>query len=548
VSPQSQDVARGLPDGLVEAFADPQTFPGDSSPITSIETHISHLALTEDRVYKMRKAVRFDFLDFSRREARVRDCLDEVRLNRRLAPGVYLGVAPIEEREGSFRVGAPIEPSAFDRVASDRDCEWVVVMRRLSPGRDAQSLLEHGELAELQIDALARHLAAFHRAERLDAAPEREAPDPVAAVHENLSSLGKLVGEDGADRCGQLVRRVRAFESVHGERLNERFGEKRWVDGHGDLRLEHVWYEDPLQPEVIDCVEFSTALRQIDAASDVAFLAMDLRFRGAHALAERFLARYASAADDFGIFSVLRYYEAYRAAVRAKVSALREAQQTTGAAASATSVGAQATAYLELAIRILDEKRRGLLIATTGCVGSGKSSVAEELARRLPAVVISSDVVRKQLPGDTPESSQPGAWGTGRYRIEERTRIYGLLLERAEHVLRSGRHVILDASFAERAWREGLASWAEERDLAPWLIRADCSDEVIHGRLVERRRLGRSASDAGPELLAASRRAYEEPSEWPACRRRCIDTGAQNWRETAVGSVAADLRAAALAC
>ncbi|NNL84899.1 MAG: AAA family ATPase [Myxococcales bacterium] len=547
MSPQAQDVARGLPDGLVEAFADPRTFSGGGSPITGIETHISHLALTEDRVYKLRKDVCFDFLDFSRREARVRDCLDEVRLNRRLAPGVYLGVAPAERREGSFRIGAPIEPSAFDRVASDSDCEWVVVMRRLSPGRDAESLLERGALTEPQIDALAHHLAAFHRAERLDARPEEEVPDPAAAVRENLSSLRKLIGGEGADRCKRLARRVRAFESLHGKRLRERLAEKRWVEGHGDLRLEHVWYEDRLHPEVIDCVEFSAALRQIDAANDVAFLAMDLRFRGAHALAERFLAQYASAADDFGIFSVLRYYEAYRAAVRAKVSALRQSQQA-GGDASAASGGARAMAYLELAVRILDEGRRGLLIATTGCVGSGKSSLARELARRLPAVVISSDIVRKHLSGDAPESPEPAGWGTGRYRLEERTRIYGLLLERAEHVLRSGRHVILDASFAERAWRGGLASWAEERDFAPWLIRADCSDEVIHERLVERRRIGRSASDAGPELLAASRRAYEEPSEWPACRRRCIDTGVQNWRETAVAAVAADLRAAALAC
>ncbi len=517
-----------LPDGLVAAL---DTI---GSPVERIETHISHLALTEGRVYKLRKAVAFDFVDFGRRETRMRDCWNEVLLNRRLAPRVYLGVAPFEPYENGFRVGEIVDPARMPVETAERDCEWVVVMRRLPTGRDAESLWHRGDLAEEHVDRLAEHLARFHRDSRSD----RGSGDPTDTVRTVLRSIRSLEGAARSDASARLAWLVREFEMLHGKLFAERRAEGRWVDGHGDLRLEHVWFDDAKEPEIIDCVEFSEDLRLVDAANEVAFLSMDLRFRGAHALAERFLASYAAAADDFGIYSVLRYYEAYRAAVRAKVSALRNE--------GTPEAERQRDRYLGLATRLLSAPGQGLVIATTGHIGSGKSSIAAELARRLPAVVIRSDVVRKQLAGVEPTTSLATSWGEGNYSLDQRSKIYDALFARAEAPLNSGRHVILDASFGRRSWRDALAAWAASHRFTAWIVHAECPPSVVRQRLILRSREGRSASDAGPELLDPSRAAYEAPTEWRSDRLRSVDTGRSDWRGAGVASLAADLLAARL--
>jgi len=320
VSNRESEVVDHFADGLCTADAYPDD-PSARRGVEHVETHISHVFLTGDLVYKLRKAIRFGCLDFGTLEKRHADCLHEVQLNRRLAPDVYLGVAPIQVEGGRPRVGET------DEFISTPLAEHCVVMRRLANGFDAATLVRAGRITEGQIDLLADRIARFHDDNAIVWSASRDEQADVAA-----EAMQSTIGEiDDASLTGDdrlLLETVRersasGFETRRGT-LASRAASGRIVDGHGDLRLEHVWFE-PGRPEpvVIDGVEFDQDSRRIDPASDLAFLTMDLRWNLRSDLAERLLGRYANTADDFGLYEVMACFEAYHSCVRAKVAHLK---------------------------------------------------------------------------------------------------------------------------------------------------------------------------------------------------------------------------------
>ncbi len=506
------------------ALASAAAYPGDPSAASGVEwiqTHISHVFRTGERVYKFRKPVDLGFVRFATRAERNADCLREVALNRRLAPDVYLGVAPLR----GARVGACAESLADDRV------EHCVVMRRLADGRDALSLLEAGRLAPRHVDTLAVRIAHFHDGCGLGTpAPfSREAwlARCTRPASDNFASLAEADVEAAPPELLATAReRAEAFVRDHADRFDRRRREGRAVEGHGDLHLQHVFFEDDAaEPIAIDCLEFSESLRKIDSASEVAFLAMDLRYRGAHELAARFLRRYARERDDFDLYALVDYYLAYRAAVRAKVAALA-ARDPAIATEQRHSAVASARRHLELAHEAL-APRAGCpaLIAVSGAVGSGKSSVAEELADRLDAVVIGSDRVRKRLWGAAPTDRLARGWGEGVYAPEQTDRTYEAMLERVEPVLGSGRPAILDATFSRARHRDRAFAAARRLGAEPFLVEVRCDPDVARERLARRAKAGDDPSDAGPEALDASLAAFEK-IDTPAA---LVDTTLPDW-------------------
>jgi aminoglycoside phosphotransferase family enzyme len=312
-----------LDERVLSALGCPAAYPGDESAAAGVEylqTHLSHVFLTGRRVYKFRKAVDLGFVCFTERAERNADCLREVTLNRRLAPDVYLGVAPLR--------GDPVRVGAVAEVLAAPALEHCVVMRRLPAQRDALSLLEAGRLSAEHVDRVARVVAAFHASHALGRPAPFERDDWLARCTGPAQDNYRLLAERRDDLVPEALlararERSRAFVAAHAGRFEARRLAGRAVDGHGDLHLQHVWYErDDAEPLIVDCLEFSERLRRIDAASDIAFLAMDLRYRGRGGLGERFLRRYARDGDDFDLFSVVDYFESYRAAVRAKVAAV----------------------------------------------------------------------------------------------------------------------------------------------------------------------------------------------------------------------------------
>ncbi|MDX1650635.1 MAG: hypothetical protein R3263_12355, partial [Myxococcota bacterium] len=318
-----------LPQDLARPAAHPQD-PSAADGVSWVQTHISHVFLTGARVVKLRKAVRLSFLDFGTRAARIEDARREVRLNRRLAPDVYLGLAPVRPgADGRYQVGAVDEAPEPGAPPP----EHAVVMRRLPDGCDARSMLARGALAPRHLDAVADVLARFHADHGLGA------PAPWSAeawwartagpMRANFESLRESPPEGiDRDRVEETARATEERLTARAPALERRREAGRAVDGHGDVHLEHVWFErDDAEPLLIDCIEFSDDLRRIDAASEVAFLAMDLAYRERGDLAARFLRSYAARSDDYGLFEVVDLFAAYRAAVRAKVAALAAGEE-----------------------------------------------------------------------------------------------------------------------------------------------------------------------------------------------------------------------------
>jgi aminoglycoside phosphotransferase family enzyme/predicted kinase len=524
--------AAALAEAEIAALASPHAYPRDPSAAAGVEhvqTHLSHVFLTGERVYKFRKGVDLGFVCFRSRAERNADCLREVALNRRLSPDVYLGVAPLERGGAGVRIGPLGEVLAGD-------LEHCVVMRRLPAGGDALSLLEAGRLTAPQLERLARRVAAFHDAHGLGVpapfGPEEWSERVLGPVDDNFRLLA-AEGEPGVP--GPLLEALQERERVRREevvgRIESRRRDGRVVDAHGDLHLQHVWFEsEAAEPRIVDCIEFNERLRHIDTASEVAFTAMDLRYRGRPDLAEHFLGSYARERDDFDLYTVVDWFASYRAAVRAKVAAIAAGEPEI-AEAQRTRAAASVRRHLVLAGELLAAPQPGPLVVVAGSVGTGKSTAAAILAETLGGAVVQADRVRKRLAGMAPTERQDAGWREGIYAPEHTERTYAGLLERARPVLGSGRACVLDATFATRRHRAAARALAAELGAESLLVETVCAEAVALERLARREESGAAVSDAGPAQQRRSREAFESCDEWPLQSRLRLPTDAENWRD-----------------
>jgi aminoglycoside phosphotransferase family enzyme/predicted kinase len=480
-------------------------------------THASWVFLTPTDVWKVKRPVDLGFLDFRTMEARRRCCEDEVRLNRRLAPDVYLGVEPV-------RRGAAGHTLSGDGSIVD----WAVHMRRLPDAASAAAMMARGALDAPALEIVAARLAAFLNEARVT--PEFGSHALLTAnVDENFSQVAPFVG-DLIDR--PTFDQVRAFQVETLTRRQQRFalriGENRIREGHGDLRLEHIYLLPEAEagdagprPTIIDCIEFNERFRCGDGASEVAFLAMELEAERRPDLAAGFVARYAETSGDFGLYGVLDFYLSYRAWVRGKVAAFVAVDPTAPAEArrhARDEAGRRFGLARAFAGTPVD---RPFLIAVGGMIGSGKSTLAAALGRALAVPVLGSDRIRKQTAG-LPATARGGE---DLYERARREQTYTAIVEKAGQVLETGRGVILDATFSARHWRSLVAESARAHNATFAFIEARCPEELLRQRLAARRDAP-SESDADDRLLATFLNQYEpvgSADPEPAC---AVDTGA----------------------
>jgi uncharacterized protein len=481
-----------------------------AAPVSMRTTHASWVFLTGDDVWKVKRPVNFGFLDFRDLQARRRFCEEEVRLNRRLAPDVYLGVEPVRQSARGHVIAG----------GEGRVVDWAVHMRRLPDEASAASMLAGGALGAEALRGLAGRLATFFRAAR--PTPRFGEPEALRAnVEENFAQVQPFVGEL-CDR--RSFDDIRAFQlgalETHRERFAARVRHGRIRDGHGDLRLEHVYLLRGVDPVVIDCIEFNERFRCGDAAGEAAFLAMELEAARRPDLAGGFLARFAEECDDFGLYGVLDFYLSYRAFVRGKVAAF---------------LAADHTADGELRARKREEARRrfalsrsfsGLpvdppfVVVVGGVIGSGKSTLATALGRELAVPVVSSDRTRKALAGLAP--TERG--GADLYRPDATDRIYREVLGRGGEVLAAKRGVILDATFSAQRWRAMAADLAGAAGVRFVLVEARCADrDLLRARLAARRHEA-PVSDATEAELDELLRNYEPLTAADPAPRLSIDT------------------------
>ncbi|MHC5009743.1 MAG: bifunctional aminoglycoside phosphotransferase/ATP-binding protein [Planctomycetota bacterium] len=463
---------------------------GTHGPVEVIQTHISVVFLAGDRAYKVKKPLRlWGFLDYGTVALRRACCEDEVRLNRRLAPTVYRGVVPITR-------------SADGRLSIHGDGEVVehaVEMVRIPEGATFEERLLAGALDVPDIEAAARTLAAFHRAHAL---PERgralARPATFASIvrqnfqatREAVPSLFPAVVHEGLAR--RLAARLRANRDL----IRRRVAAGRMVDGHGDVRLEHVIEQDD-HVAVIDCVEFSAKLRHIDPLSDLAFLSMDLAVRGRRDLAARLESAYLEHAgeDAETAARLLPLYLAYRAHVRAKVD--HQMTLSSGVAETVRRNKARgARRYLALAWTYAREGEVPPIVILRGPSGTGKSVLASAIAPWLDAEVVRSDVVRKRLAGLAPTARVEGAAKDALYAGDMSERTYRQLLDEGLAAVRRGRAVLLDATYLRHDARRRVRA-AARRAGAPFVILdLRCPEAVVRERIARRVREDADASDA----------------------------------------------------
>ena len=469
---------------VVSLLGDPTAYPDSTRDVQVIETHISQVFLTDHFVYKLKKPVQFDFLDFSTLDKREAACREELRLNRRMAYDVYLDVMPIVvEESGRLRLGG------FGSVV-----DWVVRMKRLPAERMLDRLILANKLSKAEIEGVASFLADYYsRAEPLvvEGGAYRAAIAAHVADNRRVLLEASEIDTDCVRRLHTALLRHLAYQA---EVFRARAHEGRVIDGHGDLRPEHVCLVEP--PAVFDCVEFSADLRRVDILDDLCFLAMECDYAEAGDVGSRVLDAYRRRSHDDFRPDLILFYKLYRATVRAKVAALRAVQLEGRARQESYLVRDR---YLELAEDYLRaDGVRPLVILVTGLMGTGKSTLARAMGEALGIDVLRTDVVRNAL---VPVGDRPESFGEGRYRADARDRVYDELLRLARKHLSSGVSVILDGTFIQAAKREAVFRLAGDLKTDMLAVRCVCPRETALIRIQARLQSRESdPSEARPEL------------------------------------------------
>jgi aminoglycoside phosphotransferase family enzyme len=444
---------------VVKALSRPEAYPDHPAEVSMQQTHISWLFFTKDFVYKVKKPVNFGFLDFTSLEARRHFCDEEARLNRRLAPNVYLGVREITAADSEIRLGGP-----------GHVIDYALQMRRLPEDRMLPALLAAGEVTSDTMYRLAARLAAFHATAASGPAIDHDGTVDVILGNwdENFTQTRPYLDWPLArEASNEIRRRVLAFCRTRASLFERRIAAGRIRDGHGDLRAEHICVTDPII--IFDCIEFNHRFRYGDVAADVAFLAMDLEERGFSDLAQTFVRAYGAYAEDAELPSVLGFYQCYRAFVRAKVACFRLDDPTVPAGEKRQAARAAAR-YLELAASYATRLRRPWLLLCCGLMGSGKSILAGALAERAGLHVLSSDLIRKESAGVQPTTPTPMTYGEGLYTAERTETTYRQMFEKAESLLAGGIRSCSTSPLSASATVSRQRSWphASVRSSASW--------------------------------------------------------------------------------
>jgi len=511
---------------LVEAMSHPDFYPHQPEQVELIQTHISYIFIAGNYVYKVKKPVDFGFLDFTTLDKRKFYCREELRLNRRLAPTVYLEIVEIgEDAGGNIALGV-----------TDRIVEYAVKMVKIPQSGMLKILLQQGKVDRSIMNVIARKLVHFHRdAVTGGAIDEIGGVETIRRNHdENFAQTEHYINITIPERqCHFVKAYIYSFIDEHHDLLTGRVADHRIRDCHGDLHLEHICIMDsgdvphneynPDDIVIFDCIEFNERFRYEDVAAEVAFLAMDLDYNGYPEYADTFVDAYIKHSGDCEIGRILNFYKCYYAYVRGKVVGFR-IHDNSIRLEEREEAAHTASRYFDLAYTYAARPEKPTLILMAGLMGTGKSVRAQFIAPRLGADIIQTDVLRKEVLNIVPTEQHYEDFGKGIYGDEFTRKTYDRALTFASEKLREGKSVIIDASYKNRRNRQEASETAKNLQADFFVIECICPDDLIRKRLDARMSNKKEASDGRWEIYQAQKESFEEINEIPDGSHIVLDT------------------------
>jgi aminoglycoside phosphotransferase family enzyme/predicted kinase len=510
---------------LVESLMNEAAFDHAVHSVELIETHISWVILAGDYVYKIKKPVKLDFLDFGELESRKFYCDEEVRLNRSWAPEIYLDVVPITFENGQAKFSGKGTP-----------VEYAVRMRRFDQEGLLDRELESGTLTVDDMRELGAHVAERHLAAKVIDASQRDRIIGLTKqfMRDNFTALEGVVDDIELNEVHEWTEReIGKLES----QLVTRFDDGFVRDCHGDLHLRNL-VRLPDGISAFDCIEFDEDLRHIDVFCDIAFLMVDLVARRRHDLAAHFLNRYLERTGDYHGMSLFSLYFVYRCLVRAKVAAIRCAERTDEKDKAADRE--ELALYFGMAQRQI-VPRSPILVVMSGLSGSGKTWVSTRLMGAMPAIRIRSDIERKRMHGLEETEGSSSRLGKGIYAPAASREVYEKLFSIGKSALAAEHNVILDAAFLRRAERAQAIDVARRVARYPVILAVSAPEELMRERILERQREADDPSEAGLEVL----KHQLENAEPVTDAEQALVIEIDNVGEVDVAAIAARIKAAA---
>lgn len=493
----------------------PEAYPEPTKKVDLIQTHISFIFITDKFVYKVKKPVDFGFLDFATLEKRKYHCEQELLLNRRLSPNVYLSVQPVTEDNGRLYIGG-----------KGRIIDYAVKMEKLPMDKLMLKLLKENKLTPSMVVEVAKKIAEFH--EQAETSAEIAKFGKVGLIKKNTDEnfeqtkkyIGKTITED---QFNEIKKYTNAFYENKAAVFKERILENRIKDCHGDMHMEHICVTKPVI--IFDCIEFNKRFRYSDTAADIAFLAMDLDFNKRHDLSEVLMEAYIKHSGDENVLKTLDFYKIYRAYVRGKVIGFMLGDGSVPEKDKELAAE-RAKKYFELAYSYIKKEPKAslsvspacykdapVLIITCGLMGTGKSTIAKEIAELKKLAVFSSDVVRKDLAGISEKEHRYEDYSSGIYSKEFSEKTYQKMFELADEELSHSKSVLLDACFPKK-WQRAKAKETALKNKSKFIcLEFICPDDEIKKRLDNRYKTGEDASDGRWEIFYKQKNEFEKVDE-----------------------------------
>jgi len=477
------------------------SFPYKTSQLKIIQTHISYVFITDELVYKIKKPVDFGFLDFTTLEKRKYFCEKEVELNRRLSPDIYLGVVPITEKDGKFE---------FE--GKGKIVEYAVKMKRLPEEGMMKELLQNGKVTEKHIDLIVDVLVPFYKNSQTGEEINKYGSIETISynTNENFEQTKDFVGIAlTKEKYNYIVNYTKEFLKQEKRLFEKRIKEGFIRDGHGDLYSANICFENLKKVYIFDCIEFNERFRCGDVCCDISFLAMDLDYHRFKDLSEYFIKSYVEKSGDKDIYKLLNFYKCYRAYVRGKIGCFTYA--------SSEILEEERKKALESAQRYFDLAylyAGGIpkVIVFFGLSGTGKSFLSQNLLKKMPAVYLASDIIRKKLLKLDPDKHYYAEFEKGIYSPEITLKTYEKLIEMAIEEISYGRDVILDATFRERKFRDLLREKLKNVKTRIYWIWCKAEDEVVRERIFKRK-LEKTYSDALWDIYLSQKQKFELPDD-----------------------------------